>query len=335
MNSNKIKIGILSKEISNLRPFEYRIFDEIFKNHNLEIAILILDGRKKTKISFTKKITSLFNKRNFISRIILNIQEFIEKKIFKDNSYYPDIDLINKIQLLNQIDLYPKRKGFLDIFSKQDCEKIKEFNVDLIIRTEFNIISGEILNSFKYGIWSFHHGDNRVNRGGPPCFWELIEKHENIGVTLQKLTPKLDGGKIIDRGSYNPHWSWIKTKRKVYDSSISLLMKNLNLLHSNSLELKDSPQYFNKIYKFPTTKYSLIYISRFYSKLFIKIVRKISFYIYSTNYEHWSLSFSDQDLFNLQINASKIFKTPKNEFWADPFLFERNNRKFIGTCARC
>ncbi|MAC41812.1 MAG: hypothetical protein CMJ05_08495 [Pelagibacterales bacterium] len=98
MNSNKIKIGILSKEISNLRSFEYRIFDEIFKNQNLEIVILIFDGRKKAELSFIKKITSLFIKKNFISRIILKIQEFIEKNIFKDNSYYPGIDLINKIK---------------------------------------------------------------------------------------------------------------------------------------------------------------------------------------------------------------------------------------------
>jgi len=33
-----------------------------------------------------------------------------------------------------------------------------------------------LLNASKYGVWSFHHADNSINRGGPAGFWEIIYK---------------------------------------------------------------------------------------------------------------------------------------------------------------
>ena len=108
--------------------------------------------------------------------------------------------------------LSPKRKGFLDIFSDEESDLISNYKLDIILRHEFNIIRGKILQSAKHGIWSFHHGDNDINRGGPSCFWEIILNQKYIGVTLQKLTPELDGGYIIDKGYYNKHWSWIKSE---------------------------------------------------------------------------------------------------------------------------
>ena len=77
-----------------------------------------------------------------------------------------------------------------------------------------------------------------------------IEGHKNVGVTLQKLTSELDEGKVIDRGSYNINWSLVVTRRG-YDSSISLLFKNINLLKSNSIKPKDSVV-FKKVISFQT-----------------------------------------------------------------------------------
>ena len=158
-----------------------------------------------------------------------------------------------------------------------------------------------------------------MNRGGPPCFWEIIEKHKNIGVTLQRLTPELDGGKVIDRGSYNLHWSLVRSRRVVYDSSIVLLFKNLNLLKSKKLTLSDSPEYKNRLYKFPNLVYSLKYIINFYKNFVIKLFQKIISHFKIRKYNHWTLSFSEGNFFHTQIDKLKLIETPKNEFWADPF----------------
>jgi hypothetical protein len=329
MSSNKIKIGILSKKIEDFRSFEYKIIDEILKDENFEIKALFLDGRKRNKSNFIQKFFSFINNKNLISRLFLKIQEITENIIFQTNFYSPSIGLLEKINSIDKIYLYPEKKGFLDIFSFEDSKEIKNINVDLLIRTEFNIIRGDILDCLKYGIWSFHHGDNRVNRGGPPCFWELIEKHKNVGVTLQKLTADLDGGYVIDRGSYNPHWSWVMTKRKVYDSSVSLLIKNLNLLKSKSVNFQESPKYYNEIYKFPSLKYTLIYVLRFYRELILKAQKKIYSYLFSIRYNHWSLVMIKGDFLASSTNENIIIESPKKEFWADPFFIDFENIKYV------
>ena len=48
---------------------------------------------------------------------------------------------------------------------------IKSKNLDILFRRDFRILKGEILNSARFGIWSFHHGDNDHFRGLPPGFW--------------------------------------------------------------------------------------------------------------------------------------------------------------------
>ena len=75
MNSKKIKIGIFSKELSNLRTFEYRIFNEIFNDENLELSVLFFDGRKKSKPSLIDKLISLVKSKTRISKILLKIQK--------------------------------------------------------------------------------------------------------------------------------------------------------------------------------------------------------------------------------------------------------------------
>ena len=98
------------------------------------------------------------------------------------------------------------------MFNESDSKKIQSYKLDIILRHHFNIIRGGILKSSKHGIWSFHHADNSINRGSPAAFWEILLNQPSVGVTLQQLTPELDGGLVIDKEFYNTHWSLQKLK---------------------------------------------------------------------------------------------------------------------------
>ena len=43
-------------------------------------------------------------------------------------------------------------------------------------------LRGEIA---RHGVWSYHHGDNRFYRGGPPGFWEVMEDQPVIEYYLR------------------------------------------------------------------------------------------------------------------------------------------------------
>jgi methionyl-tRNA formyltransferase len=69
-----------------------------------------------------------------------------------------------------------------------------------IYRGGSGILRGDILTLCKYGIISFHHGNNDINRGGPPGFWEVYNKEPSTGFIIQKLKNELDGGDVLFKG---------------------------------------------------------------------------------------------------------------------------------------
>ena len=322
-----LKIGILIKDFKQLRNWELRIIQGIIDDLSLLLTVLIQDGRRREKGENPNKLKhKLF--RSFRSeKKLFKLQIQMERKIYPEKITANKKDIIKYLLDVPLIKLHPLRKGFLDIFSIEDSRKVKDFDLDIILRHEFNIIRGEILNSSKYGIWSFYHADNSINRGGPAGFWEIVLKQPNIGVTLQELTPELDGGKIIDKAYFNMGWSFVVVNRMVLENSVSLLFKNIKKLQRGGYSPTKSKTYYNPLYKYPNFINLIKYILGFY--LFKRMIQKINVKIFNVKYVCWTLfigkgSFLESTLFRL-----KPVKLPKNEFWADPFLFKYEENYYV------
>ncbi len=326
-----MKIGILIKKFEDLRNWELRIIDEILNNPELELSLLVQDGRdgKEDTKSLKNRMKRLFKSKNILGKLLFKMQVLIEQKIFREYLTADKENIINQLKKIDTIELIPKRKGFLDVFKNEDAEKIKDFNLDIILRHEFNIIRGALLNSAKYGIWSFHHGDNSINRGGPVGFWEIFFKQQYVGVTLQQLTPELDGGLIIDKAFFNRHWSVVNTDRMTLEASVSLLFKNIRELQRGNYSPRSSLVYYNPIYKSPNFRYTLEYIVRFYTKLISKVVEYISSKLFGIRYNCWTLFIGKGDFINSSLFRLKPIKLPKNEFWADPFIVNYNKENYV------
>lgn len=93
----------------------------------------------------------------------------------------------------------PRQTKFCDYFADEVVDEILAHDVDVAVRLGFRILKGRALEIARYGVWSFHHGDNRINRGGPPGFWEVLEGHPETGAVLQRLTEELDAGVVLGR----------------------------------------------------------------------------------------------------------------------------------------
>ena len=59
------------------------------------------------------------------------------------------------------------------------------------------ILKGKILETSKFGVISYHHGDNDFYRGVPAGFWEVYNKDPITGFIIQKLNNELDNGEIL------------------------------------------------------------------------------------------------------------------------------------------
>lgn len=105
-----------------------------------------------------------------------------------------------------------KRK-FSQYFLDEDISKIRSYGLDFILRFGFGIIRGDVLSAARYGVWSYHHGDEEKYRGGPPGYWEIYKGDPVNGVILQRLTNRLDGGVILRKGYFPTNFDSYRNHR--------------------------------------------------------------------------------------------------------------------------
>jgi hypothetical protein len=321
-----MKIGILCTNLNDLRNWELRIMEELLSNPAYSISVIIKDGRDKGS---SGKFSRLLRSNNIIGKILIKCQALFEEKLFPEKICVDKMAILRQLAVIDSISLYPEKKGFLDIFSREDADKIKSYDLDIILRHDFNIIRGDILSASKHGIWSFHHADNSINRGGPVGFWEIVLNEPYIGVTLQQLTQELDGGLVIDKGYFNRHWSFVKSRNLVYENSVTLLLKNLRLLHEyNEVIYSQSSVYYNKLYKAPTLKWMIRYWIFFYGKIARKLMNKLAI-VFGIRPECWAIFSYKGNILNAVLFRAHMFSPGKNEFWADPFILQENNKKYL------
>lgn len=318
-NRTPLRIGVMIKDFEKLQSFELSLIDQILDDNRFKIAVLLKDGRN---LKTTRKLT--------LSKILFKVQFLIEQKIFPSIKAGNRIEKQKRLKGIKTIELKPQRKGkFIDYFSEEDCLVVKKEKLDVIIRLSFAIIKGEIFNCSKYGVWGLHHGDNSINRGGPPCFWEIYRKEDVIGVTLQKLNEKLDGGEIIDKAYYNNSWSMVFSRDRVFALSVELFLKNLRMLYINRVEYNKSKTYSYPLYLNPNVGQLLNYCLSFYKNLFLKVWTKFDALLFRTKHQHWQLSIGKGRFSEATLYKSIYLENKKNEFWADPFLIEENGRLYV------
>lgn len=113
------------------------------------------------------------------------------------------------------------RKGrHSEYFAPDDVATIREHRLDFVLRFAFGIIRGDVLQSARYGVWSFHHGDEQRYRGGPPCFWEIYRGDPVNAAILQRLTDRLDSGVVLRKGFLRTlDYSYARTIDQLYFES--------------------------------------------------------------------------------------------------------------------
>jgi len=238
----KLRFGIMC-DSCHFPQWQADAIKKLLSHKNIQCRLLIINQNH----SVLHKITKI-RPNNFLWFIYSLYLTLVSKA-------NRPVNLTSLLANLPQLPVQIIKKGkHSEYFHSSDIRKIKSHQLDFILRFSFNIIRGDILSSAKYGVWSFHHGDEQKYRGGPPCFWEIYQNNLTTAAILQRLTPKLDAGIVLKKGYLKTNYSYIKNRDQMFLVSSDWPAKvSIDILNKNASYLNHPPSTTKApIYSYPT-----------------------------------------------------------------------------------
>lgn len=189
-----LKVGLLVDSLTQPR-WVYDIVDEIQRSPFARIALVIANGDvDQPERGVMRKLAR--NRKRLAYALYTRIDEGLFRR---QPDAFTEASIADLVGGVPSIRVTPIKKRFSDYFSSEDVAAIRAYDLDVALRLGFRILRGDSLRIARHGVWSYHHGDNLVNRGGPPGFWEVMLNEPVTGSVLQVLTDELDNGQVIYR----------------------------------------------------------------------------------------------------------------------------------------
>lgn len=312
-----MKVGILLDDLT-VTIWVSAVIDFIEKHPNIEIAFIAVNQSKSKGAS---------------SSIVYRALRMIDRKLFKaTGNPFKKVKL--DLKSIDILEIVPQETRFSDRFSDEDIAKIKGYEVDFMLRFGFRILRGDILNSSQYGILSLHHGDTDTYRGGPPAFWEVVNKSPISCVSLQLLTETLDGGIVLDKAFQRTDLTgFYRNQCKLYYAGIELVTNFLTkCVEYNSEEWIETRKncfqkkiYSDTLYTNPTNGKALNILMNFSLSSLKRIIYQVFYQ------EQWQLLLmpTSSNWNELTMYRSNRLVPTKDRIWADPFFVEHDTKKYL------
>ena len=326
----KLRIGLLQDGVNSNR-YMRDLVTWAAQQDDLEISHLIVHGAPNDTGGSKWRRKLAQHKLGAFRKAALKTIRWLEQQFlkvyyggrFRDHIRQSRIDDL----IPNTLAIQPmiSKSGFVYRFTPEDVAKVRATGCDVLIRGGAGILRGGILDVAPFGVLSFHHGDNRVNRGGPAGFWESYLGWPATGFVLQRLTAELDGGDVLVRGSYPTKWFFLLNQAALFHKS-NVHLKDLLKLVARERKLppaEDPVPYSTRLFRTPSLGNCLHYISRVAGRAIQKGFQSVFRYRY-----RWSVSFVFSEWRTAVLWRVRTPVPPTGRFLADPFVWQHEGKTF-------
>ena len=322
-----LRIGLLIDSFVQ-RKWIHQVVSEIQSSDFAKIAVVI---KNETPPKPSQgRLKSYWENRQYLLYALYGKIDEGRVKV-KPDAFEP-VDLQPLLSQCPVVPVVPEMKKYSDWFPEDVLKQIREFDLDVALCFGFRILKGEALKIARHGVWSFHHGDNMVNRGGPAGFWEVMEGTPVTGSVLQVLTEDLDNGRVIYR-SWSPtadRFSVKANRNNLYWKSAAFVMRKLKDLAEGQPVCPPEKQFYHpysdRLYRMPANGEMWQRLSRLAARY---VASKFQAALYS---DQWALAYrfrSNAGDANNTLYRFKRLLPPKDRFWADPFAVKVDDRYYV------
>jgi len=299
------------------------------KNYSIEFLVV---QQKTTKVKSSSFVSRVFRRlrqhglKSLTEKIGFLLIQKVEKSRTLRDPKYKDFYRSYSLDEVEIEKLYVRplvsKSGFVYRYAEADIQKITSRNPDVLIRFGSGILRGQILEAARFGILSFHHANNEINRGTPPGFWEVFNREPSTGFIIQRLSSELDGGDVLFRGSIPTSPSYVLNAIRLYLKA-NVFMHDLLERVGETGALPDAYRkapYAHPLYKTPALRDQIKYVSKKFAHSgngFINKVRGKAL--------RWGVAYQFVDDWKSAVLwRSRVIKNPPNRYLADPFILYKN-----------
>lgn len=305
--------------------------------NNLRIAILTNNSELfNWQLSILNEIANT----NYAElEVHINVSNVDYKKAPKSWRIFSDFDRFlfkpspNALASVEVGALFKKTLGAISL-ETLDIEKLKDYQLDILINLSGFVPTKNIISSFKYGIWNLTFLSTKSTKQGPPGAWELIQDFPEIGAQLQYIRAGITNPIVLDQTSVCTDWiSYSRNANMILWQAAPLISRNLKRLYdfgevrslggmsSAECVTSDNPA---PPYKYPGTRLLIWHSIKTINK---KIAQLIESQFY---FDQWILLFTNSsDDSKFELSRYNRILPPKDRFWADPFLIKRDGKYYL------
>ncbi len=217
--------------------------------------------------------------------------------------------------------------------SEGDIGRIKDHNLDVILRLGTRDLRGSLLNIPSYGVWAYVHGDTAQRKGVPQGFWELAENRPVMESSLRILSGDAGKDKILVSSFSRTHkLSLNKSRNITFWKSVSFATRKLEELSRNgggkflekvSRENLHPRFVVGRTHDNPTVLYTMFFLLRqAWRVLMVWSGRRLSV-------DQWCLAFFFSKGLATMFWDFQRFTPPRDRFWADPHVIQWGGEYYI------
>ncbi len=217
----------------------------------------------------------------------------------------------------------------------EQVDGIRSRNLDVLLQFGFDSLTGALLNTARYGVWSLQPSDAEYYRGGPAHFWEMREQSPLSGVSLHVLSDEKSGDLVlckslfateqtisVSRNRYIPYWG-----------STDLIIQKLHELHEfgwdHVLQRAIKPEAYKgkrDVYRNPSNADIVTWLGP------VLLKKALSYPFRKETVQHWRIASRINGVPLVDSNSAADFggfrwiEPPIGHAWADPFVFEHEGK---------
>lgn len=263
-----------------------------------------------------------------VSAVFFTGVQYLEKLLLRTKQRYRN--QYNKLNLNSVVENHVTIRSVISdknyyTFEDVEINRVKELNLDIIIKFCAGIFRGDIVNSARLGIITTQYSSDYFNRGEFSGFWEVYAQQDATEFSIKHLIDKTECGGALIRGKLKTQSFFLLNQAAMYEKTSQCLRQ---LLIKTAVQDKLPPYLLstpcsNNFYSIPKLHNSIYYLSKLFYRFFVKAIYRLFGYN-----RQWNVSFVRSDWRNAILCQGVSIKNPPNHFLADPFVISRFGKDY-------